>query len=482
VGFVDQDRSNGNVSRALETITTMREARANWRRPGGPHYFPEGDLLRTDIVPIGEGLWVPHANQNTNLSEVLGDLGEDKRLLDLLFAPGPSEQTMELDEGYRGRAHIGAAAISSAVLRKADPFWREVFDLIKQAEGGELVRLVLAGSVFGGTGAAGFPTIARLIRHFLKEENVGANFAMGGVLMLPYFRFDPPADEQANVARSEDLLPQTRGALRYYASLEKERVFDELLMVGWDTFFNLGYHRHGTGDQRNPALVPELIAAMGACRFLNPEHKPVGRVVVTARDSTDKIVWGDVPSPLADRDAPYQKLGKQLRFAAAWKHWSPILAKEPPAWRNAFRKHAWYKRFGLHEIDYDQAPPAETIRSLNRYIDDFIEWAASMQVYASQGALRFDLWDVQSMLAGAADYANPQHPVIPRAQLGEPEYGEASRTVVAAGLASHRLTDGAWLLDRLNRGRSAEGAKGLGGLLGAMHANSAAIDPQSRRG
>lgn len=483
VGFVDQDRSNGNVSRALETMTTIREARENWRRPGGPHYFPDGDLLRTEVVPIGEALWVPHPNQRTSLSEILGDIGEDKRLFDLLFAPGPREQTMELDEGYRGRAHVGAAAITTAARaesRRSDPFWQEVFGLIRQAEGGETVRLVLAGSVFGGTGAAGFPTLARLIRRFIQEENIGLNFAMGGVLMLPYFRFDPPADESANVARPEDLLPQTRGALRYYDSLLKREgnLFDELLMVGWDTSFNLGYHRQGTGDQRNPALVPELIAAMGACRFIDADHKPSRGVLATARESADSIDWNDVPSPVAEPDAPYRKLGKQLRFAATWKHWAPILAKEPTAWRNSFRRHAWFKRFALDRIDYDQASPRETIQSLTRYVDDFIEWAAAMQVYASQAALRFGLWDVQSLLTGAADYDNPQHPVALRPQLGEAEYGAASRSVLAARLASHRLTDGAWLLERLNRGRSPEGAAGLGGLIAALHAASAATDPQ----
>jgi len=33
IGFVDQDKSNGNVARAIETVETIQKARQNWRRP-----------------------------------------------------------------------------------------------------------------------------------------------------------------------------------------------------------------------------------------------------------------------------------------------------------------------------------------------------------------------------------------------------------------------------------------------------------------
>lgn len=480
VAFIDQDRSNGNVSRSLETLTRVAEARGHWRRQGQPHFIADTDLLRTEVVPIGEGLWIPHREQKANLRDILGDLGEDEHLFDLLFARD-TEQTMELDEGYRGRAHIGSTAISSAVARENDSFWSAIFDLLRQAAGGEPVRLMLAGSVFGGTGASGFPTIARLVRRFLARENIGINVSLGGVLMLPYFKFDPPEDEAANVARSEDLLPQTRGALRYYDALfSREEVFDELMMVGWDTSFNLGYHRHGTGDQRNPALLPEFIASLGACRFFDPEHQPQQGVLATAREHVGSFSWSDVP-PLGGRsDHVYQRIGKQIRFAAAWKFWAPVIGRQPATWRPAYARHAWFRRFGLAAIDYDRAPPTEAIQAVTRYVDKFIEWAATMQVYAPRGDLRFDLWDLQNLLSAPADYSNPQQPVRVKAALDENEFGVASRSILGARVASHQLTDAAWLLDQLSHSSPAKGTSGLGGFVDALHSGSAAKELNGR--
>jgi hypothetical protein len=482
IALVDQDRSNGNVSRALDTMQQVREARALWRQQGAAHHIGQSDFLHTDVLPIGEGHWIPHRDQRMTLRDVLGDLGKDQSLFDLLF-DRETEQALELDEGYRGRAHIGSTAITSAVEHGEDAFWTSVFDLIRQARGGDKVRLVLAGSVFGGTGASGFPTLARLIRRFLDKESIGANFALGGVLMLPYFRFDKPDDENANVARSEDLLPQTRGALRYYAALrERENVFDELMMVGWDQTFNLGYHRHGTGDQRNPALLPELVAALGACRFFDHEHEPQPGVLVTARESEGSFSWSDVPPLERDEDQVYQKLGKQLRFAAAWKFWAPILAKKQGIWRSPFARQAWYKQFGIGAIDYDRSPPDDELKAISRYVDKLIEWAASIQIYAPRANLKFNLWNVERLLDGPANYDLPQYPVRVAEAIDEEGFGQASRDILQARVPSHSLTDASWLLNQLNRGRPGEGTAGLGGIVSALHNGSAAIEAQSNGG
>ena len=45
--------------------------------------------------------------------------------------------------------------------------------------------------MFGGTGAAGFPSIARLLREIIKK-NITDGVKIGGALMLPYFSFLNP--------------------------------------------------------------------------------------------------------------------------------------------------------------------------------------------------------------------------------------------------------------------------------------------------
>lgn len=468
VGLIDQDKSNGNVSRARETLSALVEARSNWRREAGEHYLTGSSLLSTALSHPDRIIWTPHPDQNTTLVNALGHLGEDEPLLHLLFKPDHTEQRMDLGIGYQGKAHVGSAAITAAIDKTDETFWRTLFDTIAAAKSGTTVRVVLAGSVFGGTGAAGFPTVARLIRRHVGEDK---NFHLGGVLMLPYFRFDPP-EEGSTVARSEDLLPQTRGALRYYHNL-REHVFDDLFVVGWDKYFELGYHRPGTGEQRNPALVPELIASLAAFRFYNPDYDPTSQIHISSRRDADSLAWGDLPSPVeSDSTLPYRALGQQLRFAAAWKHWWPILSKEAGEWQDQYQHYAWYRRFGLAVLDHKGAQLRQAVTSMNAYIDDLIEWAATIQAYAQRSNLQFNLWDVQDLLAGPVQFTNPTHPVTVKQRLSAAEYGDVSRKVIQARSPSEHLTDGAWLLRELCSGRPS-GNRGLGAIVAALHDLSA---------
>ncbi len=486
VGFVDQDRGNGNVSRAMETREVLEQARRLWRTPGESHLLGGGELFACQFPLIGNDRWVPHLEDGTTLLRILGDLQGDQPLANLLFAPGVREQELELDLGYRGLAHIGSAAITHAIGREEEPFWKALRTLIQRAQNGEPVRLVLAGSAFGGTGASGFPTIARLIRKWLTTEGIEENFSMAGVLMLPYFNFDPPPNLTDNFAKSELLLTQTRDALNYYHALERREpgLFDDLFLVGWDRRANLGYFSPGKGEQRNPALLPELFAALGICTFYERDYIPTHGVLATARESDGSVAWSDLPSPDPnDRDAPYRLLGRQLRFAAALKFWGPMLKKQQGWWDKKFARDGWHVHFKLDTLDYDAAPPAEAVDAASRYFDLLLKWAAAIQLYVSNRTpdLAFGLWNVQPLLEGTANFAKPQDPIVLRAGLREQEWSAAFDAVIAAQVESNRLTDAAWITKSLNIGQPLASSSGLGGIMGALHVASIPTDITAAR-
>ena len=96
VGFVDQDQSNGNVSRTRRLLKTYADAHAQWRSMGRPHRIERsadggaGDLFHSEVLPIAPDaeLWVPHQGQGMTLSRILGDMTDERRLYDVLFAKG----------------------------------------------------------------------------------------------------------------------------------------------------------------------------------------------------------------------------------------------------------------------------------------------------------------------------------------------------------------------------------------------------------
>lgn len=139
--------------------------------------------------------------------------------------------------------------------------------------------------------------------------------------MLPYFSFGPPAGQSENAARSEQLLTQSRAALKYYDELfRREAVFDEFYLVGWSPRFSLSYNSAGGNDQANPPLPPELFAALSAVRFLDPTaaalpDKPTNRTFISARENQASLGWSDLPEIAEGRASEtYEHLAQSLRF------------------------------------------------------------------------------------------------------------------------------------------------------------------------
>jgi hypothetical protein len=487
IGFVDQDKSNGNVGRAIETVETIQKARQNWRPAAGEHKLEEGDLLRCDLTSLDPPLWIPYQRERTSLFQALGILKSDRAAFDLLFMPDSAEQNLELDIGFQAKAHVGSAAIASAIENDSGSFWKQIREQISGAQAGTTVNIVLAGSAFGGSGAAGFPTIARLLRGLAGAGNV----RIGGILMLPYFKFSDPS--LATAAKFEELVPQTRGALRYYANLvEREAlVFDQLYLVGWNRYFDLGYSEAGAGRQKNPPLVPELIAALAACRFLTdvPTDPPARtELFVSTRSSETALAWADMPSAgggIANANAAYLKLARQIRFALAWKHWHPFLLKSGQVWKRKFAGFGWYRRHRLGELDRTGTEIREAVNSMSGVVDSLLRWATTVEAYWSrqEGTNRaseadpaqkgFDLWKLSDSGLVAVDLATPTDPVALRDAIDESSFGRLFAGAITARSDGDRLSGADWMLEQLHRGSSEERSKGLGGIVSAMHRLSA---------
>ena len=326
VAWIDQDVANGNTEQSRTALREYMLAHRVLRRAAG-HRVPDSmtcDLLRTGLTPLGGDiesdncLWVPHRDSDATLAKIIGyNLMEDseKDLARVLFDSGEVELGMGLNEGYRGRPHIGSAAF--LVSLRGSGSWDSLRRFIE--EGNEQdARVFLCGSVFGGTGAAIFPTLARRLRDGKPRLRIS------GALMLPYFTFrSPDDDETANVVLSNQMLLQSRSALEYYDSLlmSSTRVFDELYVLGWREPFVLPYHAAGARGQRNPPLVPELFGALAAAKFFRTPAAtaPSGTEYhCIARSATEELAWRDVPEVVEREHRVGDAYASWLRFCALW--------------------------------------------------------------------------------------------------------------------------------------------------------------------
>lgn len=430
IGLVDQDNSNGNVVRTeqlLKLLVRLRghfaagqANRIDWKNDeanGGSSLFGiELESLFPDTAH-----WRPAPDSMPTLRHVMQhqDLPDDERaLFNLLFrgegaAPADAEQTMSLAEGYRGRAHVGAAALVSAINHDQPEFLARLLELMQASTGGEEVRVFMAGSLFGGTGAAGFPTIARML-HKLRAPNnnqrvQGDKIRIGGALMLPYFRFGQPDDVDANVITSSQLMPQARVAVDFYQSLlQQEGVFDRLYVSGWEQMFDLGYHEPGRAEQRNPALLPELVAALAAMDFftLAADDVAASSPLVAARRDRETFGWEDLPAHEHLKRSLYDRLGRTLRFALWWRY------RVEPAIddRSVFGgiKAGWLKKLAS-DTDWQVGTP-DARKDIMQYVESLLHWASSIRLFSEGTVGSFSLWNSERLWA-QADRRKPTSPV-----------------------------------------------------------------------
>ena len=112
----------------------------------------------------------------STLSQFTAGSEEDALLCQALFDKDAAN--LDLHEGFHGRAMLGQVTFAG-LLHEADQMYDDVLsclvdDMAMAAQDGEEVRVVLAGSITGGTGAAGIAALSRYIRQRTEGKvNIG---------------------------------------------------------------------------------------------------------------------------------------------------------------------------------------------------------------------------------------------------------------------------------------------------------------------
>ena len=391
-GMVDQDEANGNVSRTKILLSKYMNLRSTLRDEGKHDLAEDSDLFKTNIITNNDSVWLPIKDADPTLKQLINYnylKDEVKGLIDCLY--DPEEKNQNLSEGFRARPNIGAAAMLATTANEDDPFWSQIYKAIDAARGGEEVRVFIISSIFGGTGASGFPNIARRIKQIQKEKNVTSNFHLGGALMLPYFNYQVPEENMEGelFARPEEFLDQTKGALQYYSKLfEYDKIFDQVYVTGWDPLSKLANFKMGGNLQNNPPLFPELYAALGALKFFSEDNKinDTQEIFHIGKNETSDILWSDIPNVSANLNSK-ESLSKLIRFAFSYNWmYGPALTG---SWSKIkkYQNENWFKRL-IYKYTYNDESKAceighehnqEIVSSMQEYCQDVLIWITDMQ-------------------------------------------------------------------------------------------------------
>lgn len=175
-------------------------------------------------------------------------LGTAKLLTSLYDESKRSDTELNLDMtvGFKGNPNIGSVVFHT--INNTDEF--AAFRARFQPESGD--KVVIIGSLFGGTGASGIPEIVKAIDGMKNDAKIAT------ILVLPYFA---PMERKDGAIQASRFNSKTKAALSFYKDSGLMDKIDKVYYVG-DPYPTVIPYSEGGKDQINNANFVELIAAM----------------------------------------------------------------------------------------------------------------------------------------------------------------------------------------------------------------------------
>lgn len=195
---------------------------------------------------------------NRSLAEVLfsgKSINKRGEIVDLL--------DIEMDVGFVGNPNVG-----SVVLNQFKDS-QEFKDFASNFNADD--RVFIISSIFGGTGAAGFPTVLKNIRDAVSNPGIDSkgflqDAKIGALTVLPYFNIEKESDSPI---QKSDFIAKSKAALYYYKDNVTGNNSVNALYYIADDFSGKPYKNDpGDDGQKNDAHFVELASAMSIINFL----------------------------------------------------------------------------------------------------------------------------------------------------------------------------------------------------------------------
>lgn len=255
--IIDPDAANGDLTRTVDMLKSYQEIRKGM--DFSKH--PDVGFFHTPIDSISPNFRLELKDTRNEVFRDFIGFSElstsNQALTNMLFSEDNLKADMEV--GFKGNPNIGSVVLNQ--FKENDDFQKFASAFSK----GD--RIFIISSIFGGTGAAGFPLLLKNIKNadqslptwaLLKEAPVGA------LTMLPYFGVWP--DEKSKIDKAT-FISKTKAALSYYdTNITGNRSLNALYYLGDEVTKDYENHE-GAVYQKNDAHFLELLGALAVIDF-----------------------------------------------------------------------------------------------------------------------------------------------------------------------------------------------------------------------
>lgn len=268
--IIDPDATNGDMTRTVEMLEQYRRIRAAGFSGTKGFFKTKISTLKSlsdqekSATTLGETF---QYNINGTKEGRFRDFidyslldATNKAFVDMLYSQ--ENLDLKLDEGFKGNPNIGSVVLNQF---KYSNELRQFASLFREGD-----RIFIVSSIFGGTGAAGFPLLLKNLRNADSEHLANhafiQNARIGAITVMPYFGVDPKAGGKIDKGT---FTSKTKSALSYYhRSIDGPNALNAFYYIGDNLSQDYNY-AEGSQAQQNRAHLVELISAMGIIDFMS---------------------------------------------------------------------------------------------------------------------------------------------------------------------------------------------------------------------
>lgn len=372
--IIDPDTSNGDLNRTKDILRLYQEIRNQVDQPDD---FYAQEIKTINEITVNSPVVNPDYFQfklkdtDTNtfnqyigfdsLSEEIAEK-DDKNFVRLLYSA--QNLRSNLDVGFKGNPNMGSIILNQFTNSEDFKRFGQTFD--------DDDAIFIVNSIFGGTGAAGFPL---LLKNFRGNKNIPRHAKIkeapiGGITYLPYFSLSK--NEEINAESFEE---KAKIAIDYYnRTIISLNQINTLYFIGNRGNTNQEEYAVGGQEQKNKAHFLELAGALAVldfCKNINSITRTTQIKEFGIEHDAQSLTFADLNIENAKQLSPpltkfklyTEYLDKGLSRSLNTSRWTKSNIKLTPGNKQSL----------LDKNYFNSAEYKTQIRSFNRYFDEWIK-------------------------------------------------------------------------------------------------------------
>ncbi len=355
--IIDPDTANGDLNRTKQILKLYQEIRQRIDHPND--FFSQelktvGNLVSKEVIS-GDGfqfqLKGTAAKKFKDYINYSSLPNEDKFFVDALFSS--KNLKSDLDVGFKGNPNMGSIVLNQFTNSNDFQKFGQSFNP------GDAIFII--NSIFGGTGAAGFPLLLKSLKNGagIPNEAQIKQAIVGGITYLPYFKLNKGEID------SDTFLEKSKSAIDYYnRTIISQNQMESLYLIGDVAATSTYENNSGQQAQKNDAHFLEFSGALSILDFAKNINSSVkGKINIKEfgiENNTNPLTYESlnlfngeqVKSYLTKFRLYTEYLDKGLEKALKYSRWTKVKTQLTKEYFNSGEYKNEVLKFNKHFINW----------------------------------------------------------------------------------------------------------------------------------